>query len=114
MKCVQKCEGHYSDTEMGLFLDPEKYDKFERQRFSLAKFQGPCIVRICAYSRWKRDILNAHTAISPPLWWIWTPGHNISRVPNVGRRAVYLVVATGIHLSVVQVVPLSKLFVDAL
>jgi len=39
MKCVQKCEGQYSDTEMGLFLDPEKYNKFERQRFGLAKFQ---------------------------------------------------------------------------
>jgi hypothetical protein len=47
MKCVQKCEGHYSDTEMGLFLDPEKYDKFERQRFSLSKFQVlPPILRV--------------------------------------------------------------------
>jgi|SRR5271169_4168428 len=102
MKCVQKCEGYYSNTEMGLFLDPEKYDKFQRQGFSLAKFQGLYIVRVYAYSRWKRDILNVHIAVTLPLWWI----HNISRAPNVRRRAVYHVVATSIHLSVVQV-PLS-------
>lgn len=46
MKCVQKCEGHYSDTEMGLFLDPEKYDKLERQRFGFAQFE--VIVSTCA------------------------------------------------------------------
>jgi hypothetical protein len=41
MKCVHndKCEGHYSDTEAGLFLNPEKHAKLDRQRFGLEKFE---------------------------------------------------------------------------
>jgi len=41
MKCVHndKCEGQYSNTEAGLFLNAEKYAKLERQRFGLEKFE---------------------------------------------------------------------------
>lgn len=41
MKCVynNKCQGDYSDTEAGLFLNPEKYAKLHRQRFGLEKFE---------------------------------------------------------------------------
>jgi hypothetical protein len=50
MKCGynDKYEGHYADTEAGLFLTPEKHAKLDVQRFSL----------------W-RDVTAGHESIGP-------------------------------------------------
>jgi hypothetical protein len=39
IKCIQGCDGHYADIELGLFLEPKKVEKLERNRFLLAGFQ---------------------------------------------------------------------------